>query len=88
MKVVLPLWNCRGQAWSPPGAGGAWAKTRGESSMVMKSGIKTRAVHRFPWRRVISDMGPYFATLNLSPSAASLRLAPWVVLFSSMTTPF
>jgi hypothetical protein len=36
-----------------------------------------------------STRGPaYCVTLSLSPSAASLRLAPWVVLFSSMTTPF
>src|SRR5262245_22885745 len=30
----------------------------------------------------------HFCTLRLTPSAASFRLAPWLVLFSSMTTPF
>ncbi len=30
----------------------------------------------------------YFTTLSLRPSAASVRLAPWVVLFILMTTPF
>ena len=30
----------------------------------------------------------YLSRVSLTPSAASLRLAPWVVLFSSMTTPF
>ena len=30
----------------------------------------------------------YFSRVSLRPSAASLRLAPWVVLLSSMTTPF
>ncbi len=29
----------------------------------------------------------YLSTLSLMPAAASSRLAPWVVLFSSITTP-
>ena len=30
----------------------------------------------------------YFATVSRTPEAASFRLAPWVVLVSSITTPF
>ena len=30
----------------------------------------------------------YFTSVSRTPSVPSLRLAPWVVLWSSMTTPF
>ena len=64
-------------------AGGPDARARLLSVLGLLTGPRGRA--DFGMRPAAVG---YFTTLSLSPSAASLRLAPCVVLFSSMTTPF
>src|SRR5215813_2894358 len=44
--VVLPLWNCRGQVWSPPGVGGAWARAGGGTIASTSNGTRSVATTR------------------------------------------